>query len=185
MAALGPDYTVWRDLPADYTQIVYHSGKAALPVHTLGISKFQKAFFLRANIDPDVQAIGSSPGEDEEVFGRVIHPTPIANYIYPGPMYFKASIGTAPIPGLGELCDMVIRYEDPEGLPFRNEDIPRSSWPKPKRQIKPFDLGYTDYVRAVGPGVFVGVGFRTRAQGDGLWPLLYFAMAKERVENLA
>ena len=93
-AAIGPDYSVWQDLPADYTQIVYHTGKAALPIHALGISRFEKAFFL----PPSVLA-PEAPGESEVAYGRVVHKNALRNKMYPGPLYLRCTPGTAVIPG--------------------------------------------------------------------------------------
>lgn len=80
---------------------------------------------------------------------------------------------------------MTVSYEEPEALGLGDDDIPRPGWPRPRRQRRPFDAGYTEYVRAAGPGVFVGVGYRTRAAGSGV-PLvpspLHFVMARERTE---
>jgi hypothetical protein len=90
MAALGPDYSVWRDLPSTGVEgeVAYHRGRAALPLHALGLSAFTKAFFQRRE-----------PGEDgEELFGRVVHPNPLANWLLPGPMYFRCRVGAAVAP---------------------------------------------------------------------------------------
>lgn len=177
-AAIGPEYSLWRDLPGDSAHISYWRGRAALPTHALGISSFQKAFF---------QALMTEPTEPDTLFGRVIHPTPVANWGYPGPMYFRAAVGPAVVPATGELCDMTLQYLDPYELGLQSDDIPRSAWPRPRPQRRPFDAGFTDYVRVVGPGMLVGMGYRTRASGSGV-PLvpspLYFAMAFEREENL-
>lgn len=180
-AAIGPEYSLWRDLPQDIATIVYFEGKSALPTHALGISSFTKAFFL-----------GSERGQranefEEHLFGRVIHPTPIANRVWPGPMYFRSSVGTSLVPILGELCDLTIAYLDPDELKLNLEDIPRSAWPLPRHQLRPFDGGYIDYVRTAGPSVLVGLGYRTREAGSGL-PMvpspLYFIMVKSKVEHL-
>lgn len=47
-AAVGPDYSLWHDLPAEGAagQLALFRGRAALPTHALGISSFSKAFFL-------------------------------------------------------------------------------------------------------------------------------------------
>lgn len=177
-AAIGPEYSLWRDLPADAAHVSYWSGRAALPTHALGLSSFRKAFF---------QPLMSDPAEPDTLFGRVIHPTPVANWGYPGPLYFRGAVGPAVVPATGELCDMVLQYLDPDELGLAGDDIPRSAWPRPRRQRRPFDAGFTDYVRAAGPGVLVGMGYRTRAAGSGV-PLvpspLYFAMAWEREDSL-
>ena len=80
---------------------------------------------------------------------------------------------------------MVITYEEPEALALSEADIPSRSWPRPRRPRRPFDAGYTDFIRAAGPGVFVGLGYRTRAPGSGV-PLvpspLHFVMAREHAQ---
>lgn len=89
------------------------------------------------------------------------------------------------------MCDLTIQYpETPTGLRLPITAIPKSSWPRPKRLRAPFNKGFTDYVRVAGPGVMVGLGYRTEAEideGSGL-PLfpspIYFAMAKSHNENL-
>ena len=195
-AVMGPDYSLWRDMPGEIGTIVYFSGKAALPTNLLGVANFKKAFFLTSD-SASRHNDGEDDNEDEEeeeepLFGRVIHPTPVGNWVYPGPMYFKSSIGPSLVPLTEELCDMTIAYKDPDRLRLNpDEDIPKSRWPRPRKQRRPFDLEYVDYVRAAGPGVLVGMGYRTGAafpfEGSGV-PLvpspLFFAMAKESVESL-
>jgi hypothetical protein len=88
-AMLGPQYSLWNDLPKSPGEIIYYDGKAALMVNAFGINSFAKALFLLEND----MAIG-----EDAVYGRVIHPTPIGNWIYPGPMYFTASVGTTVVP---------------------------------------------------------------------------------------
>ena len=76
---------------------------------------------------------------------------------------------------------MTIAYLDPQVLGLDPAAIPRADWPRPRRPVRPFDCGYVDYVRVAGPGVLVGMGYRTEAAGSGV-PLvpspLFFAMAK-------
>ena len=89
MASVGPDYSVWMDLPGSSRAVVRHVGRAALPAHVLGVSSFTKAFFQRGDA-------GEQGGE--EVFGRVVHPTPLGDWVYPGPMYFRCRVGSAEVP---------------------------------------------------------------------------------------
>ena len=42
----------------------------------------------------------------------------------------------------------------------RMQDLPNASWPRPKPPRWPFSGGLSDYMRAVGPGVYVGAGWR-------------------------
>lgn len=77
---------------------------------------------------------------------------------------------------------MEISYLEPDQLGLDSSSLPVASWPTPAPQRRPFDLGYVDYVRALGPGVLVGMGYRTQAAGSGV-PLvpspLYFIMARQ------
>ena len=107
-------------------------------------------------------------------------------------MYFESCIGPTIVPLTDELCDMTISYLDPDELRFDpGKDIPRSAWPRPRKQKRPFDQGYVDYVRAAGPGVLVGMGYRTRSLdvADSGVPLvpspLYFVMVKTNAEDLS
>lgn len=192
-AALGPEYSLWQDLPRTKAEISYFDGKAALPVHALGISRFTKAFFLANPVKPSNEQGVLEEEEDEEevLFGRVIHPTPLGNWIYPGPMYFESCIGPTIVPRTAELCDMTISYLDPDELRFDpGKDIPRSVWPRPRVQRLPFNHGYVDYIRAAGPGVLVGMGYRTKSvDGESGVPLvpspLYFIMIKSITEDLS
>ena len=148
----------------------------------LGISNFDKAFFLGGE-----HYYRSADDFEEHLFGRVLHPTSFGNWVYPGPMYFRSVVGPSVVPITSELCDMTIAYLDPEELNLNPEDIPRSAWPRPRKQRRPFNGGYVDYVRAAGPSVLVGLGYRTREPGSGV-PMvpspLYFIMVKNKVESL-
>ena len=55
-----------------------------------------------------------------------------------------------------ELCDVTLRYLPPEQMGLKQADLPRSAWPPPRAQLPPFHDGFTDYLRAVAPGVYVG-----------------------------
>jgi len=82
---------------------------------------------------------------------------------------------------------MTLSYPDPENLGLEMESIPKTTWPRPRRQLRPFDCGFVDYVRAAGPGIVVGMGYRTETKGSGApWvpSPLFFAAAKVRTENL-
>jgi hypothetical protein len=181
-AAIGPEYTLLRDMPADQYEIVTFRGRAALPTGPFGLDTFAKAFFLRPPRKGDADACA-----EDCVYGRVVHPFLLLNRVWPGPMYFRCSMDAAVVPGTNELCDFTIEYLDPEDLDLMPEEIPRASWPGPKRQRAPFDEGFVDYVRLVGPGVVVGMGMRTHAAGSGVpvFPSpLYFVMAKDGAESM-
>ena len=51
---------------------------------------------------------------------------------------------------------MVLRYLPPEQLGLAADDRPRSLWPRPRAHLPPFHDGFTDFLRAVAPGVYVG-----------------------------
>lgn len=51
---------------------------------------------------------------------------------------------------------MVLRYLPPQALGLSRADLPRGLWPNPRPQLPPFHEGFTDYIRAVAPGVYVG-----------------------------
>ncbi|KAI7838681.1 hypothetical protein COHA_007483 [Chlorella ohadii] len=166
-AAVGPDYSLWHDLPTSISQLSHFRGKAALPTHALGISSFGKAFFLH----PDT----------EELYGRVLlGKGPLGDLLYP--LYFKANVGTFVVPTTQEPCDMMLQYLPPDQLGLSKDDLPRSLWPAPRPQLPPFHEGFTDYIRAVAPGVFVGLGYRTRATEVN--EPLYFLMVHDQIESL-
>lgn len=59
-------------------------------------------------------------------------------------------------------------------------DLPRRLWPAPRRDgWSPFSLSAADYVRVVGPGVYVGCGYRCDRPGEFLEDnFVYFAIVK-------
>ncbi len=77
---------------------------------------------------------------------------------------------------------MMLQYLPPDQLGLSKDDLPRSLWPAPRPQLPPFHEGFTDYIRAVAPGVFVGLGYRTRATEVN--EPLYFLMVHDRIESL-
>ena len=80
---MGPDFSIWQDMPTEPGQLALFRGKAALPTHALGISSFSKAFFLH-------------PGT-EQLYGRVLlGKGPLGDALYP--LYFKASVGPSVVP---------------------------------------------------------------------------------------
>lgn len=166
-AAVGPDFSIWQDMPTEPGQLALFRGKAALPTHALGISSFSKAFFLH-------------PGT-EQLYGRVLlGKGPLGDALYP--LYFKASVGPSVVPTTQELCDMTLQYLPPDRLGLDREDLPRSAWPRPRPHLPPFHEGFTDYLRAVAPGVYVGLGYRT-ASTEVNEPL-YFLMVQDRLDSL-
>lgn len=61
------------------------------------------------------------------------------------------------------------------------EDLPAGfAWPQPKNHLFPFSGGLKDYLRAVGPGVYVGVGWKDPKKNRGLGSrFLHFLMVKK------
>ncbi|KAL4447433.1 hypothetical protein ABPG75_004652 [Micractinium tetrahymenae] len=166
-AALGPDFSIWRDMPAAPGQLALFRGKAALPTHVPGISAFSKAFFLHP--------------QTEQLYGRVLlGKGPLGDLLYP--LYFKTSVGPSVVPTTQELCDMTLQYLPPDRLGLNRDDLPRSLWPAPRPHLPPFHEGFTDYLRAVAPGVYVGLGYRTTATEVN--EPLYFLMVQDRIESL-
>lgn len=180
-----------------------------MPLHTLGVSSFEKAFFISdtendsavgdghdgntIKNDPKSKTNNTANFRDDDdkhgLFGRVIHPTVVANRLYPGPMYFMVTdIGKVVVPALYELCDMKLEYPENQGNIPGLQGIPRSAWPRPGGMLRaPFNKSFTDYIRVAGPGVYVGMGYRTEGHGSGV-PLipspLYFIMAKSKMDDL-
>jgi hypothetical protein len=79
-------------------------------------------------------------------------------------------ISTRGIPCLlsdtGEVAEVSLTYKEPEDLPIKLQELPDDSWPRPRPHRFPFDGGLVDYMRPVGPGVFVGCGWKeTPASG--------------------
>ena len=65
------------------------------------------------------------------------------------------------------MCDVTLRYMAPQQMGLAREDLPRSAWPSPRTQLPPFHDGFTDYLRAVAPGVYVGWVCDARQAGRG------------------
>lgn len=60
--------------------------------------------------------------------------------------------------GTGEPASIALRYRNTEDLLFDEEDLP-GSWPLARNPLFPFSAELVDYVRPVGPGVYVGQGW--------------------------
>lgn len=78
----------------------------------------------------------------------------------------------------GELADMSLEYLSGDSLALRPESLPSAGrWPQPALDHRwPFNGGLVDYVRPVGPGVYVGVGWKLGKGARGK-QFLYFIMA--------
>lgn len=155
-ASQVPNFSIWDDLPtrSEVDECSNFRGRAVLPI-SLGLDKFSKHIFKSL--------------ENEQLYGRVVHNNVIGNRVYPGPLYFKVAVGSSLIPiyrnmypNSGSMCDMVFSYS----LGLSDLDIleplsVENRWPKPRKENpKPFNMGFTDYIRVAGPGVYVGMGLQ-------------------------
>lgn len=156
---------MWADLPSEPGQVVVFDGKASLPIHVAGVSSFQKAFFL-------------SP-KDYRMYGRVLlRYGALSDLLYP--LYYKLDVKSIVIPATEEVADAALDYVSPEELGLELDDLPDSSWPLPKRHLYPFSGGLTDYIRPVGPGVYVGVGWKAPRPGVDLGKqFLHFMLVRQ------
>ena len=59
---------------------------------------------------------------------------------------------------------MSLTYKEPEDLPLKLQDLPDDSWPRPGPHRFPFNGGLVDYMRPLGPGVFVGCGWKEKPE---------------------
>jgi hypothetical protein len=145
-ASKVPSYSIWEDMPNDEGRIAVFRGRAVLPLKLFGLDGFEKGLFVRS----------------EHVYGRVFHGNVIKNRIYPGPLYFRAQVGSAFVPLISDTCDLVLSYElETESLADIGSVASGYGWPAPKAVSPvPFNNRFTDYIRVVGPGVFVGLGYQ-------------------------
>lgn len=82
-----------------------------------------------------------------------------------------------------EVCDITFSYaltrKDFECL---GQVYLENKWPAPRENPVPFNHNFTDFLRVVGPGVFVGLGYRQDKTDSGM-PLfprpLYFLMVAD------
>ncbi|KAK9817074.1 hypothetical protein WJX72_009087 [[Myrmecia] bisecta] len=164
--ALGPDYFVWDDFPDTPNQVAVFDGKATAfgggPLH---LNRFQKAFFLHPRT--------------LDMYGRVLlHKGPLGELLYP--LYYRASVGPGAVPATREVTEMQLEYLQPDALGLTAADLPpEQHWPAPKGPLYPFSGDLTDYLRPVGPGVYVGVGWKAARKGkDQGRRFLSFILAK-------
>lgn len=175
-----PDYSIWEDMPKEGSKdIPRFRGRALLP---MGLGSFEKQLF-----SPLTTGEGSAETQHcAQVYGHVLHSgyaTMIKNAIYPGPLYFKAIVEPSLVPMLSDTCDMVFTYTLEETSMEEIRSIAAiQGWRVPKTcNPPPFDSNYTDYIRVVGPGVFVGLGYgdNNNTVVSGLMPRpLFFAMIR-------
>ena len=85
---------------------------------------------------------------------------PFADRLYP--LYFRVAPRQMRIPATGEPSELAMEYLDAwEGRrELTQESFPDARWPPPRDPLFPFHGGVTEYLRPVGPGCYVGVGWR-------------------------
>lgn len=179
------DYSIWEDMPKQGREDrVNFRGRAVLP---LAMGNFEKEIFhFDANAGESDQA---ERDESQELYGRVCHSgltAVIKDVVYPGPLYFKVATGSSIVPMFSDTCDLVFSY----GLGKSCMEEIRSvameqGWRAPRaRNPPPFDCSYTDYIRVVGPGVFVGLGYGDLSKNTGVSSLiprpLFFLMIRNK-----
>ena len=127
-------------------QVVRFEGKAATMWGLVGLNRFSKILF----VDP----------ETCDVHGRMLpRRVPFSNALYP--LYFRVAPRQMRIPATGEASELAMEYLDAwEGRHLQREGLPDAKWPLPSDPPFPFHGGVTEYLRPVGPGCYVGVGWR-------------------------
>ncbi|EIE24458.1 hypothetical protein COCSUDRAFT_61884 [Coccomyxa subellipsoidea C-169] len=158
----GPDYSLYDDFPEELNEVATFEGRAAVPLNSL-FGGFRKLFFLQPRTF--------------DLYGRVqVQKGPLGDLLYP--LYYKCTIDTSTIPagydacyavmltnddiiaGTNELSDVQLEYLD-ERLGLKPSDVPSTGrWPHNRQPRWPFNGGLVDHLRAVGPGVYVGVGWK-------------------------
>ena len=83
-----------------------------------------------------------------------------------------------PIAATGEVADMSLEYLPSSSLGLEPGHLPQGTrWPQPAQQQRwPFGGGLVDYIRPVGPGVYVGAGWKTQGRQAGK-QFLHFVMS--------
>ena len=141
--------------------------------------------------------------------GRVVLKKPklIEQYL---PLYFKTNDTLErflKVPATQEDCDLLLDYTNP---PYLESDMPvamaypsrttagvskafvcpsgdpintKTWWPIPKFPIPPFDT-LVDYLRPLGPGVYVGKGWRGECAGDEFLTFILFRRVDVREGDL-
>jgi hypothetical protein len=107
------------------------------------------------------------------------------------PVYCRAEIGLTLVPNQADAgADVALTYPaDPTllkqqqaaGVALSKEDLPSSLWPAPmqKPTWSPLSFSGRDYMRAAGPGFYVGCAYRTDEAGNYLEEEhVYFALVR-------
>lgn len=107
------------------------------------------------------------------------------------PVYSRVEIGLTLVPNQADAgADVALTYPaDPTllkqqqaaGIALSKEDLPSALWPAPmqKASWSPLSFSGRDYMRAAGPGFYVGCGYRTDEAGNYLEEEhVYFALVR-------
>ncbi len=79
----------------------------------------------------------------------------------------------------GEMADMTLDYGSPEELQLSPGLMPSiRQWPSPQVPRWPFSGGLIDYMRPVGPGVYVGCGWKRGPGSKRGKRFLYFLLVR-------
>lgn len=78
-----------------------------------------------------------------------------------------------------ELAEVSLDYESPLLRDLRSEDLPSSRrWPAVRGTRWPF-TGLVDYLRPVGPGVYVGCGWKSSSDPGNYRRFLHFLLVRD------
>jgi hypothetical protein len=86
------------------------------------------------------------------------------------PVYARVDVELSLTPVQADAgADIVFVYPSAgQPLDLQPQHLPAQRWPSPRSSSQsPFSLGPKDYVRPVGPGVYVGCGYRRSDDGRG------------------
>eukprot|EP00210_Caulerpa_lentillifera_P006432 g6144.t1 len=94
-----------------------------------------------------------------ELLGRAIYPfDQITKSTYP--LYFKLNLKSGRIPATGEIYDFSFEYLMKAETSITSKDQSPDFWPEAKDPVFPFNGRLTEYIRCVGPGCYVGIGWK-------------------------
>jgi hypothetical protein len=158
--AMGADFSLRDFFPDKPGEVAVFDGRAGVPV----LKGFRKLFFRHPTTD--------------ELYGHVdVGYWPLGAFIYP--LYFRCNLGVVIFPGTSTPTDMQLEYQDLDTMDLGQEAVP-PSLPTPKEPMWPFS-GLTDYMRPIGPQMFVGRGWRQPRDGVKLKKasgFLYFVLMR-------
>eukprot|EP00884_Botryococcus_braunii_P015744 jgi/Botrbrau1/2853/Bobra.0036s0003.1 len=166
--SISPLYTIRQDLcPEDENKVLVYRGRAAVQLSNL--LGFSKVFF--------------KPRGSTELYGRVELVLPVvSDRIYSN--FFSCSTAETVIPATGELADVGLDYESPALQKLMPEDLPTCRrWPPITSTRWPF-AGLVDYMRPVGPGVYVGCGWKDPKQSLVYSKFFYFLLVRDYSSEL-